>query len=59
MVGEMAPATSTKAGGNAKQIQTLATETRGKGLRIFWPTKAEHHEVAVIAAHGVRAGGRR
>jgi hypothetical protein len=34
--------------------QPLATEAIGKTLRVFRLGEAEHHEVAVIAAQGVR-----
>jgi hypothetical protein len=33
--------------------QSLAPEALGKGLRIVGLSKAEHHEVAVLAAQGV------
>jgi hypothetical protein len=38
----------------ASRRQPLTTEILGKGLRVFPLGKAEHHEVAVIAAQGVR-----
>jgi hypothetical protein len=38
----------------AVRRQPLPTEALGKGLRVLRFTKAEHHEVAVIAAQKVR-----
>jgi hypothetical protein len=35
-------------------MTSLPTKALGENLRIFRLCKAEHHEVAVIAAHGVR-----
>jgi hypothetical protein len=37
----------------------LSTEALGKSLRVFRVGEAEHHEVAVIALHGVRERRRR
>jgi hypothetical protein len=39
--------------------QPLPTEAPGKCLRVFRLGEAEHHEVAVIAAHEVIQRGRR